>query len=125
MFNISLRNRACYQINYVLTNQTNSSYPRALAPTNKNDFTVCIYTFDAKESEDIKSMRLIPEPSVTAMLPASFKYMHYITERNGISRMQCFFLFPQHNSTCVGTLVNDEPLQCKLMSLHMNTLTVD
>lgn len=41
MINIHLRNRTCYQRNYVPINKKKFHYPRILAPTNiKTDFTV-------------------------------------------------------------------------------------
>lgn len=36
--------QALYQRNYVPTNLQNINYPRTLAPTNKNDSTVVIYS---------------------------------------------------------------------------------
>lgn len=72
-------------------------------------FVVHLLMFYAIQCQDLKSMRLVMNPSFTSMLLASFQ--EYIIERNGISRMQCFFLCLQHNSTCAGTLANDEPLQ--------------
>lgn len=86
-------------------------------------FVVHLLMFYAIQCQDLKSMRLVMNPSFTSMLLASFQ--EYIIERNGISRMQCFFLCLQHNSTYAWTLANDEPLQCKLMSSHMNAVTVD